>query len=140
MQVCKSASMSIVAALAVMTNVGAALAASKCDIVGTFVDTLGSVGEFSSEKRGKATNDTACQTAYRLTVTKLTETVLNFKGKAKQCPAINAKFTFVAGSCLVANGTLTVKGVGSFNDTITITGEAARFKPVDSSALTNGFK
>ncbi len=121
-------------------NMGSASAAKKCNIVGTFTDTLGSMGQFTSEKAGTATNAVACSTTYKLTVTKLSNTVLDIKGKAKKCGALTGDFTFDAGSCTTASGSLIVKGLGTFNDTITIMNTAVKSKPVDNSALINGLK
>jgi hypothetical protein len=132
-------------AAAVVTAISTtpALAAKKCDIVGTFKDSLGSTGKFTSEKKGTVSNTAICAQPYKLTVTKLNETVIDVKGtsKDKNCGALTGDFAFQDGGGTSAAGTVTIQGLGSFNDTITHTGNAISHTPVnDTSMLTAGFK
>jgi hypothetical protein len=105
------------AAVATTVTVNTAIAAKKCDIKGTFTDTLGSSGKFTSEKKGTGSNSAACPDPYKLKVTDLTQSVLDFSGttKDKSCGSLTGTFTFVGG-CTTAEGTLTVQGLGSFGD------------------------
>jgi hypothetical protein len=131
------------AAVATAVSVTPALAAKQCDIVGKFTDSLGSSGKFTSEKKGEVSNAAICSATYKLTVTKLTETVIDVKGKTKGnvCGALKGDFTFQDGGCTSAAGTVTIQGLGSFPDTITHTGkDASHSAPADTSMLTAGFK
>jgi hypothetical protein len=132
-------------AAAVVTAISAtpALAAKKCDIIGTFTDTLGSKGKFVSEKKGTVSNSVICAQPYKLTVTKLNEAVVDVKGTSKDnsCGALTGDFAFQNGGCTSAAGTVTIQGLGSFNDTITHTGKDISHTPVtDTSLLTAGFR
>jgi hypothetical protein len=65
------------------------------------------------------------------------------KGKSKDqsCGALTGDFTLQDGGCTSATGTVTIKRLGSFNDTITHTGKAISHPPqADTSMLTAGFK
>jgi len=131
------------AAFATAVAAAPALAAKKCDIVGTFKDSLGSTGKFTTEKKGTVSNTAICAQPYSLTVTKLTDVVIDVKGKSKDksCGALTGDFTFQDGGCTSAAGTVTIEGLGSFNDTITHTGNAMSHPPqADTSMLTAGFK
>ncbi len=129
------------AAAIVSVGVGTASAAPQCDIVGTFKDSLGSTGKFTSETKGTVINKEVCPTAYALTVTKLTHKVVDVTGKSKTatCGALKGDFTFNDGGCTSASGTITI-GTTSIADTITHTGSIPTGKPVDDSALSAGLK
>ncbi len=125
--------------LAAATN---AHAAKKCNIVYPFTDSLGSSGKFVSEHKGIVSNSAICPVPYNLTVTKLTNTVIDISGKTKanKCGALTGSFTFNDGGCDSASGSVTIVGLGTFNDTVTRT-QSARHAPVaDTSALTNNLK
>jgi hypothetical protein len=125
-----------------MTANTAASAAKKCNIVGTFTDTLGSTGKFTSEKKGEVDNPEICSVQYSLKVTTLTNIVIDVTGKAKgnACGALTGDFTFNDGGCDSASGTVTIAGLGAFADTITRTGNGAKHPPADTSLLTTGLK
>jgi hypothetical protein len=131
----------IAAALIIAAGTGTATAAKKCNIVGSFTDSLGSTGKFTSEKKGTVSNSLICADAYALTVTKLTETVIDISGKTKKnaCGALTGSFTFQNGGCTSAAGTVTIQGVGTFDDTITKTG-ALRSPAASNSALIGKLK
>jgi hypothetical protein len=133
----------IAAALAMTMIAGAASAATKCNIVGSFTDSLGSKGKFTSETRGTVDNPNICPQAYALTVTKLTNKIIDVKGKPKgtsSCGALTGDFTFQNGGCTTASGTVTITGIGSFPDTITRSGKATSRPAADTSALFSGMK
>ena len=115
---------------------GSAFAAKKCNIVGSFTDSLGSSGKFLTEHKGIVSNSAICAKPYNLTVTTLTQTVIDIKGasKDKSCGALTGNFTFNNGGCNSASGTITIAGLGTFNDTVTRNASARR-TPVDNSAL-----
>ncbi len=118
-----------------------ALAAKKCDIVGTYTDTLGSTIVFKTAKAGTATNRTICASTYKLKVTKDTSTAIDATGTAKGCGALTADFTPNYPTCTSATGTVTITGLGTFNDTITKQSKSvpARQAP-DTSDLEHGFR
>ena len=130
------------AAAVVAVSVGTASAATKCNIVGTFTDSLGSTGKFTSEKKGTVKNTNICSAAYALTVTKLTNKVVDVKGTSsnKSCGALTGNFTFNNGGCTSASGTVSIAGLGSLADTITKTGSIPARAPIDDSALSAGLK
>jgi hypothetical protein len=132
----------IIASVAVALSAGTASAAKKCDIVGKFTDSLGSTGKFKSEKKGTVSNSNICAVPYKLTVTKLTETVVDIKGTAagNSCGALTGDFTFNNGGCDSASGTVTITGIGSLPDTITRSGKSLEHAPADTSMLSAGFK
>lgn len=137
----KNATCAAIAAAAVMTFAASnAMAAKKCNIVGSFTDSLGSTGKFTSEKKGTVMNTAICPTAYKLTVTKLTTKIIDIKGTTKACGALTGAFTFATGSCDSASGTVTIQGIGSFPDTITRSGADAHRASPDTSALTAHMK
>jgi phospholipase/lecithinase/hemolysin len=126
-----------------MTATTAADAAKKCNIVGTFTDSLGSTGQFYTEKKGEVSNTAICSATYTLKVTTLTKTVIDVSGKTKGnvCGALTGDFTFNNGGCDSASGTVTIVGLGAFADTITKTGNGAVVHPhADTSLLTTGLK
>ena len=120
---------------------GPAFAAKQCDIVGTYTDTLGSTIVFKTAKSGTAQNSLICGSVYKLKVTKDTSKAINAKGKAAGCGNLIAKFVPDYPTCNTATGTVTIAGVGQFDDTITKQGDAVktRAKP-DTSSLTNGLR
>ena len=131
------------AAVAVVAvGVGTASAATKCNIVGTFTDSLGSTGKFTSETKGTVSNPNICPAPYKLTVTKLTNKVVDVKGKSSNssCGALTGNFKFNNGGCTSASGTVTIAGLGSLADTITKTGSIPARTPIDDSTLTAGLK
>jgi hypothetical protein len=132
----------IAAAVIMSMSTGTALAAKKCDIVGNFTDSLGSTGTFKTEKKGTVSNANVCSAPYALTVTKLSKTVVDIKGKSKNpsCGALTGDFTFNNGGCTSASGTVTIAGIGSLPDTITETGKAYHRPPADTSMLSAGLK
>ena len=130
----------IAAGIAMSMAAGNALAAKKCNVVGAFTDSLGSSGQFTSEKKGSVSNSAICASTYALTITKLTSSVIDIKGKAKSCGALTGSFTFNNGGCTSASGTITIVGFGTFNDTVTRSGNVAVRPPASSSALTGSFK
>ena len=138
----KTVSFAAVAAAAFMTFAAsnAMAAAKKCNIVGAFTDSLGSSGKFTSEKKGTVMNSAICSTAYKLTVTQLTTKIIDIKGTTKSCGALTGSFNFAAGSCASATGTVTIAGLGTFQDTITKTGADAHRASPDTSALTAHMK
>jgi hypothetical protein len=138
MSITKSAT--AVAAVAIACASGQALAAKKCNIIGTFTDSLGSTGKFTTEKKGTVSNPVICSSAYALTVTKLNTTVIDVKGKSKTCGPLTGAFTFNNGGCTSATGTVTIQGIGSFNDTITHTGNSPTQHSPASSMLDTGMK
>ena len=138
-----STNITAAAAVAVLSiGVGSASAATKCNIVGTFTDSLGSSGKFTSETKGTVSNANICPKPYALTVTKLTNKVVDVKGKSSDssCGALTGDFTFNNGGCTSASGTVTIAGLGSLADTITKTGSIPARTPIDDSALTTGLK
>ncbi len=130
------------AAAVVAVSIGTASAATKCNIVGTFTDSLGSSGKFTSEKKGTVSNASICPAPYALTVTKLTNKVVDVKGTStdKACGALTGDFKFNNGGCTSASGTVTIAGLGSLADTITKTGSIPTRTPIDNSALSAGLK
>jgi hypothetical protein len=130
-----------VLAAACLGGPASAYAANKCNIVGSFTDSLGSKGKFTTEKRGTVDNGIICAKPYALTVTTLTKTVIDVKGasKDKSCGALTGSFTFQNGGCTSATGTVTITGIGTLNDTITRTGAAKR-PTADTSGLSSGLK
>ena len=92
-----------------------ALAAKSCDIVGTYTDDLGSTIVFNTTKAGTATNPNICPSTYALTVTKDTSKAIDTTGKAKGCGHLTAKFKPNYPTCTSATGTVTIKGLGTFN-------------------------
>lgn len=130
------------AAAVVAVGAGTASAAPKCNIVGTFTDSLGSSGKFTSEKKGTVSNPNICPAPYKLTVTTLTKTVIDVTGKSanKTCGALTGNFTFNNGGCTSASGTVTIAGLGSLADTITKNGSIPTHEHGDDSTLTAGLK
>ncbi len=130
----------IAAAVATVVPANTATAAKKCDIVGSFTDTLGSTGKFTSEKKGTVTNTEVCADPYSLKVTKLSETVLDISGttKDKSCGSLTGTFSFVGG-CSTAAGTVTIQGLGSIGDTLSLGGHHSYHAP-DTSLLSAGLK
>jgi hypothetical protein len=126
-------------AAALALGTGAASAAKKCNIVGAFTDSLGSSGDFTSEKKGTVSNADICPDAYKLKVTKLTETVIDVKGKSKDksCGALTGAFTFNDGGCDSATGSVTIVGIGTLPDTITKTQDNTHAEP-DHALLSHG--
>lgn len=129
-------------AVALTLSAGTAEAAKKCNIVGSFTDSLGSTGTFKTEKKGTVSNANICPAPYSLTVTKLTKTVIDVSGtsKNKSCGALTGDFTFNNGGCTSATGTVTIAGLGSLPDTITHTGNVAHSPAADTSSLSAGLK
>jgi hypothetical protein len=132
----------VAAAIVMSMTAGNALAAKKCNIVGKFTDSLGSTGDFKTEKKGTVSNANVCPSPYALKVTKLSETVVDIAGKStdKSCGALTGDFTFNNGGCDSASGTVTIAGIGSLPDTITKTGKAQHHAPADTSMLSAGLK
>jgi formylmethanofuran dehydrogenase subunit C len=130
------------AVVATVAGSGTAMAAGQCNIVGKFTDSLGSKGKFTSETKGTVDNTSICAKPYALTVTKLTEKVIDVTGKSadKSCGALKGDFKFQDGGCTSAAGTVTITGLGSFADTITRSGKLDHRPAADVSALTSGFK
>ncbi len=119
---------------------GDALAAKGCNIVGTYSDSLGSSIVFKTLKSGTAFNSAICASTYKLRVTKNTPTAIDTKGKAKGCGNLTASFVPNYPTCTSATGTVTIVGLGTFNDTITKTG-AARVQPTQhNSVLEKGLR
>ena len=142
MAIVKYAAVAAAAMATAMTAGNTATAAGKCNIVGKFTDSLGSTGKFRTEKKGEVFNSVICSVKYNLTVTELTKTVVDVKGKTKGnvCGALTGDFTFNNGGCDSASGTVTIVGLGSFPDTITRTGKDSERPPADTSMLTTGLK
>jgi hypothetical protein len=139
----KYAAIAAAAMATAMTGGNPASAASKCNIIGKFTDSLGSTGKFTSEKKGEVFNSAICSVKYKLTVTELTKTVVDVTGKTKGnvCGALTGDFTFNDGGCDSATGTVTIVGLGSLPDTITRKGkDDAVHPPADTSMLTTGLK
>ncbi len=125
---------------AFVASSGSAFAAKKCNIVYSFTDSLGSSGKFVSEHKGIVSNADICAKPYNLTVTKLTESIIDITGKSKDksCGALTGSFTFNNGGCSSATGSVTIAGLGTLPDTVTRSNKA-RSTP-DTSALTNKMK
>jgi hypothetical protein len=123
---------------------GGALAAPKCDIVGTWADTYGTTIIFTSEKKGSLTNTTyLCPKSYAVKVSKVTKAVLDFTAstKDKSCTGFSVGGDFQDGGCTSVKGSITITGVGTLSDTITKQSTATgRRTPVDASALSAGLK
>jgi hypothetical protein len=118
-----------------------AFAAKKCDIVGTYTDSLGSTIIFKTVKVGTATNKTICASTYKLKVTKDTSTAIDTTGTAKGCGALSASFVPNYPTCTSATGTVTIQGLGTFNDTITKKAGAVRPPATPhASDLEKGFR
>jgi hypothetical protein len=118
-----------------------ALAAKACEIVGTYTDSLGSTIVFKTTKTGTAKNATICSSTYKLTVTKDTSKAIDADGTAKGCGNLTAKFKPNYPTCTSATGTVTVTGLGTFNDTITKKSKKVETRPMgDTSALEKGFR
>ncbi len=133
----------IAAALAISFTGGSAFAATKCNILGPFTDSLGSTGTFVSETKGTVTNTAVCPQSYSLTVTKLTNLVIDIKGKPKgtsSCGALTGKFKFQNGGCTTASGTVTITGLGTLADTIMDKGKIVARPGEDRSSLLRGLK
>jgi hypothetical protein len=130
----------IAVGIAMSMAAGNALAAKKCNVVGAFTDSLGSSGQFTSEKKGSVSNSAICPSTYSLTITKLTSSVIDIKGKAKSCGALTGSFTFNNGGCISASGTITITGLGTVDDTVTRSGNVAVRPPASTAALTGSFK
>ncbi len=123
---------------------GIALAAPKCNIVGTWTDGLGTTVTFTSEKKGTLTNVGLCPKAYAVKVTTLTKLVLDVKGstKDKACPTpFSVGGDFQNGGCTTVTGSITITGLGTFSDTLTKQGSASvHTAPADMSKLLAGMK
>ena len=118
-----------------------ALAAKKCDIVGTYTDSLGSTIIFKTAKAGTASNSLICASTYKLKVTADTSKAIDVTGKAKGCGALTADFVPNYPTCTSATGTVTIVGLGTFDDTITKQSGAIRAPQTpDTSALEKGFR
>ena len=129
----------IALSLSMSLAAGNALAAKKCNIVGTYTDSLGSTIVFKTAKKGTAVNKNICASTYSLTVTKDTSKAIDANGTAKGCGKLTSAFVPNYPTCTSATGTVTIQGLGTFNDTITKQGDAVRQTP-DNSALENGFR
>ena len=131
------------AALTVSMSLAAssAFAAKSCDIVGTYTDSLGSTIIFKTAKAGTASNAAICASTYALKVKKDTSKAIDVTGKAKGCGNLTADFVPNYPTCTTASGTVTITGLGTFNDTITKQSKSvpARATP-DTSALDKGFR
>jgi hypothetical protein len=128
-------------ALATAVNFAAsnAWAAKSCNIVGTYTDTLGSTIVFKSTKVGTASNPTICASTYALKVKKDTSKAIDVTGTAKGCGALKGDFVPNYPTCTNATGTVTITGLGTFNDTITKQSNKVKARPAsDKSALENG--
>ena len=119
---------------------GNALAAAKCNIVGTYTDSLGSTIVFKTAKKGTAVNKNICASTYALTVTKDTSKAIDVTGKAKGCGNLTGDFVPNYPTCTSATGTVTIQGLGTLNDTITKQGDARVRETPDTSALEKGFR
>jgi hypothetical protein len=132
------------AASVVSLPVGGALAAPKCNIVGTWTDTLGTTVVFKSEKKGTLNNVSLCPKSYAVKVTKLTELVLDVTGstKDKVCPTpFSVGGEFQNGGCTTVSGSITITGIGTLSDTFTKqSSPAVRTAPADTSKLVAGLK
>jgi len=127
--------------LSVSLAAGNALAAKKCNIVGTYSDSLGSTIVFKTAKVGTATNSAICKSTYSLRVTKDTSTAIDTTGTAKGCGKLTAAFVPNYPTCTSASGTVTIAGLGTFNDTITKTSKTVKpATSADTSALEKGFR
>ena len=128
--------------LSMSLTAGNALAAKKCNIVGTYTDSLGSTIVFKTAKAGTAVNKDICQSTYSLKVTKDTSSAIDATGKAKGCGNLTADFVPNYPTCTSATGTVTIQGLGTFNDTITKQkDDAVRVRETpDTSALEKGFR
>ncbi len=136
MKISKLAAAGITVAMSLAA--GNALAAKSCNIVGTYTDTLGSTIVFKTLKAGTAKNAAICAATYKLKVTKNTQKAIDVTGKAKGCGNLSADFVPNYPTCTTATGTVTITGLGTFNDTITKESKA-RVTP-DTSALQNGLR
>ncbi len=118
-----------------------ALAAKKCDIVGTYTDSLGSTIVFKTAKAGTASNSLICASTYKLTVTKDTSKAIDATGTAKGCGELTAAFVPNYPTCSSATGTVTITGLGTFDDTITKQSKSVpeRTSP-DVTDLEKGFR
>jgi hypothetical protein len=125
-------------------SAGAALAALKCNIVGTWTDDLGTTVVFASEKKGTLTNVSLCPKAYAVKVTTLTKLVLDVKGstKDKACPTpFSVGGEFQNGGCTKVTGSITITGIGTLSDTFNKdSSPAVRTAPADTSKLVAGLK
>jgi hypothetical protein len=117
-----------------------AMAAKRCNIVGTYTDTLGSTIVFKTAKVGTAKNANVCKSTYSLKVTADTSTAIDTTGKAKGCGDLSAKFVPNYPTCTSATGTVTITGFGTFNDTITKEAKAVRHEAPATSELTRGIR
>lgn len=118
-----------------------AQAASSCNIVGTYTDSLGSTIIFKSAKTGTAKNSVICASTYVLTVSKDTSTAINVGGTAKGCGHLSGHFKPNYPACTSATGEVTIKGTGTFNDTLTKKSSAVPPREMpDISLLDNGLR
>jgi formylmethanofuran dehydrogenase subunit C len=117
---------------------GSAYAAKKCDVTGTWTDSLGTTLIMTTSKKGSATNTVACASAYKVKTTKLTPTIWDVKGTAKGCPTVTTDMTF-QGGCNMVSGTITVQGLGSFDDAFTKVA-GIRHAPRADAAIGAGLK
>jgi hypothetical protein len=121
-----------------------ALAAPKCNIVGTWTDDLGTTVVFSSEKKGTLTNANLCPKAYAVKVTTLTKLVIDVTGstKDKNCPtSFSVGGNFQNGGCTTVTGSITITGIGTLSDTLTKQSSATlHTAPADTSQLVAGLK
>lgn len=137
----KSPCAALVAA-AFSLSAGAASAAT-CNIVGTFTDSLGSSGQFTSQTKGTVSNPSICSgVTFNLNATVFGRKSVVVHGKPAKpgsgCTSLSGKFLFQNGGCTTAKGNVTINPLGTFPDTITRTGAALRYRPSNTSALTSG--
>jgi hypothetical protein len=113
-------------------------AVKRCNIVGTYTDSLGSTIIFKTIKSGTATNSLICKSTYKLKVTKDTSTAIDTTGVAKGCGALTANFVPNYPTCTTATGTVTITGTGSFTDTITKKSAAVPVRATESTDIDKG--
>jgi hypothetical protein len=131
----------VAAAAVLAVSGGGAIAAPKCNIVGTWTDDHGTTLKFTSEKSGRLTNGSLCPAAYKVKVTTLTRLVIDVTVSTKdtKCPTpFSVGGAFQDGGCTSIEGSITLAGVGTLSDTFTK--QASTAKPAESPALEAGLR
>lgn len=131
-------------AMAVATSGGAFAKTKSCTVVGTWTDSYGTTLDMTTSKKGTAGGNQECnnETA-NIATTTLSATVWDLKITSKKCTVvITGDYNFAAGSCTSATGTITIPGVGTLPDTLTLTSAAAAHRAPAAAprALTRGMK
>ncbi len=129
--------------MALATCGSAAFAAKKCNVVGTWTDTMyGYSFVMTTDKKGTAGANPECSDeASKIVTTDLSSSVWDFNIESKKCSVvITADFDFDAKSCTSASGTITIPNVGQLPDSITKSNAVRQTPHAAPSHLTDGLK